>query len=74
MSVYQITTVRKYRSGAHIFEINVAIKTFQYHQLRRAMIGAIEFAIRRIKAWREGWKDGHRMHRDASARWPLIEL
>jgi hypothetical protein len=74
MSIYQITTARKYHSEAHTFEINIAIQTFKYDQLRRAVIGTSVCVIRQINAWREGWKDGHRMHRDASARWPLIDL
>lgn len=74
MSIYQITTARKYHSSAHTPEINIVIRTSNYDQLRQAVIGAIEIAIGRIKAWREGWKDGHRMYRDASVRWPLIDL
>ena len=74
MSICHITTSRKYDSDSHRFEINVTIQTLIYNCFDRFAIETVKSACQRGRVWRDGWLDGQQMHRDASARWRLIEL
>ncbi len=50
------------------------IQPFKYDQLHPTIIGIFKSVLRHINSLAEGWQDGHQLYRDASRRWPLVDL
>ena len=74
MSNHHTTIGRPHRAEARAIEIIITIPTLKFERLCRAVLRMIEPPYSHIAAWRQGCRDGRRLHREASERWKFIDL
>ncbi len=69
MSIYEITKIREFKNRLPIFGRNVNCGA-----VNPTIIELTERTIQYLMAWRDGYREGYQMYRNAGVTWPFIDL